>query len=270
MQSKEENTKLSSFYKERFDSFLNYLSVAEQIQEEDIHKLRVEMKYIRSLLLLIEEFNLDSDVGAKLLKQLNSIFNSAGKLRAIQVSKSLLFQSIVDIPAEIMLVLDGDLNTQAENFRTKLSQFELSKFNQRLTRLYSLLNKVSISELKIKVDSIIHDELEIVNKLFNSSQGEEYHHEIRKLLKLVKSLQQLLLAFHEDENGRQALDIVNSTETLLGNWHDYKVIDNFLNKLDEELPQTSVKRVVRNLKNHNNKLKQEFKIEVDKYLRNHF
>ncbi|BAX81635.1 CHAD domain-containing protein [Labilibaculum antarcticum] len=270
MESKEGSTSLSLFYKEKFDSFLRNLSVAEQIKEEDIHKLRVDIKYIRSLLLLIEELNFDSDIAAKLLKQLKSIFNSAGKLRVIQVSKSLMLKGGVEIPAEIMLILNRELNSKADNFKTSLTEFDLLKFKQRITSLYSVLNKVNISELKIKVDSIIHDELEIVNRLFNSSKGEEYHHQIRKLLKVVKALEQLLLVLHDDEKRRQALDIVNATETSLGNWHNYKVLDNFLMKLDQELSQTGVTRVLRNLKNQNNKFKQEFKIESDKYLRNHF
>ncbi|WP_461633354.1 hypothetical protein [Labilibaculum euxinus] len=270
MQSKEENIGLSSFYRERFDSFLNNLSLAKQIKEEDIHKLRVDIKYIRSLLLLIEEFDLDTDAGSKLLKQLNGIFNSAGKLRALQVSKSLLLNSNVDIPSEIMLVLDGRMNVSVEKFGAKWSEFEILKFKKGVASLCSSLNQVNISELKIKTDSIIHDELEIVNKLFNSSQGEEYHHEIRKLLKVVKALQQLLLALQDDEKRRQALDIVNSTETLLGNWHNYLVMDKFLIKLDKELPQPSVKRILKNLKNQNNKLKLELKNEADKYLRKHF
>ncbi|MDM8159735.1 CHAD domain-containing protein [Labilibaculum sp. K2S] len=270
MQSKEENTSLSSFYRERFDSFLINLSEAKQIKEEDIHKLRVDIKYIRSLLLLIEEFDLDTDAGSKLLKQLKGIFNSAGKLRALQVSKSLLLNSNVDIPSEIMFVLDDGLDASVEKFRAKCSEFEILKFKKGVTSLCSSLNQVNIAELIIKVDSIIRDELEIVNKLFNSSQGEEYHHEIRKLLKVVKALQQLLLTLQDDEKRRQALDIVNSTETLLGNWHNYKVMDNFLIKLDRELTQPTVKRTLKNLKNQNNRLKQEVKNESDKYLRNYF
>ncbi|WP_321322469.1 CHAD domain-containing protein [Labilibaculum sp.] len=270
MQSKEENTRLSSFYRERFDSFLINLSVAKQIKEEDIHKLRVDIKYIRSLLLLIEEFDLDTDVGSKLLKQLKGIFNSAGKLRALQVSKSLLLNSNIDIPSGIMHVLDDGLNSSGENFKDKLSKFEILTFKKRVTSLCSLLDQVNISVLKIKGDSIIHDELEIVNKLFNSSQGEEYHHEIRKLLKVVKSLQQLLLTLQDDEKRKQALEIVNLTETLLGNWHNYLVMDKFLIKLDKELTQPAVKRTLKNLKNQNNKLKLEFKNEADKYLRKHF
>lgn len=270
MQSEDGNFNLSSFYRKRFDSFSKNLSVANQLREEDIHKLRVDMKYIRSLMLFVDEFELGTNVGAKLLKQIKCIYKSAGKLRACQVTKSLLLNSNVEIPSEISDFLEAELSLMAEKFRKDLSQFDRTKFNQRVIQLYSELDKVNTSELKNQLDSLIHDELDIVNKLFNSSKGEEYHHEIRKLLKLVKSLQQLLLAFREDEKSQQALDIVNSTETLLGNWHDYKVLDDFLNKLDKELPQTAIKRVLRNLKNQNNKLRLELKNESDKYLRNHF
>jgi len=270
MQSKEENFSLSSFYRKRFDSFFIYLSVADQAKEEDIHKLRVDMKYIRSLMLLIEEFNLSSNVGTKLLKQLKSIHKCAGKLRACQVIKLLLLKSNFEIPAEISAPLEDELSLKTEKFRNSLSQFDRPKFNKRVAQLYSELDKVNITELKFKVDSIIHDELDIINKLFNSSKGEEYHHEIRKLLKVIKSLQQLLLALKEDKNSRQALDIVNSTETLLGNWHDYKVLSDFLNKLGEGQSQIPIKRILANLKNQNDKLRLEFKNESDKFLRSHF
>ncbi|PKQ61819.1 hypothetical protein BZG02_14425 [Labilibaculum filiforme] len=270
MPTTEENTSLSLFYKERFDSFLIYLSEAKQIKEEDIHKLRVSIKYLRSLLLLVDELKLNTDVGSKLLKQLKGIFKSAGKLRAFQVSKSLMLGGDVVLSSEILSLLDAKLSAQAEDFRKKLAAFDTLKFKKRVARLYPLLNQVNVSELTIKVDSIIHDELGIVNKLFNSSRGEEYHHEIRKILKLVKALQYVLLAFQDEENRRQALDIVNSTETLLGNWHNYKSLDDLLILFDQELTQPTVKRTIRNLKNQNNRLKQEFKSESDKLLRNHF
>lgn len=266
----DENNRLSSFYRERFCSFTDHLSVAKKTDEEIIHKLRVDVKNIRSLLLLLIEFNHETNVGTKLLKQLKKIFNSSGKLRALQVSKLLLLKSSVDIPVEMMAFLESELNEHTDKFRESLSQFDLPKFKERVSILCSSLNNVNTLALKMKVDSIIHDELEIVNKLFNSSRGEEYHHTIRKLLKLIKTLQQLLVSLKEDEGRRQALDIVNSTEIPLGNWHDNKVFDDFLIKLDMQLPDTNSQRILRNLKNQNNKSKMEMKSESDKYLRNHF
>lgn len=270
MKSKEENISLSSFYRERFDSFLAHLTMAQNIDEESIHKLRVDIKNMRSLLLLLVEYNYEKNIGTKLLKQLKGIFNSSGKLRVLQIAKSLMIKSSVDIPIDMMDFLELEMKLRAETVKGSLSKFNLSKFNKRVSILCSSLMNVNLSELTVKVDSIIHDELEIVNKLFNSSKGEEFHHEIRKLLKVIKTLQQLLLNFGEDEGRRQALDIVNSTEMFLGDWHDYKGMANFLNKLDKQLLDTNSKRILRNLRNQNNKLKLEMKSEADKYLRSHF
>ena len=274
MKSKQENISLSSFYQERFDSFSARLFEANKIDEENIHKLRVDIKNMRSLLLLLVEYNDETNdetnVGMKLLKQLKGIFNSSGKLRVLQVSKALLLKSSVNISVDMMEFLEAEMNLFADKFKESVSKFDLPKFKKRGSILCSSLANVNASELTIKVDSIIHDELEIVNKLFNSSQGEEYHHTIRKLLKLIKTFQQLLLNFEEDKGRRQALDIVNSTEMLLGNWHDYKGMDSFLTKLDKQYSDMNSKRTLRNLRNQNNKSKLEMKSEADKYLRNHF
>ncbi|WP_372755383.1 CHAD domain-containing protein [Labilibaculum sp.] len=270
MQSKKGNTRLSSFYKERFDSFLTNLNLSKNLNEESIHKLRVDIKNMRSLLLLVEEINLQTKLATKLIKQLRSIFRSTGKLRALQVSKSLLASSNISIPEQISLFLEEEIKNQSKKVSINFSKFNLPKFKKRVAILYSDLEQIEDSELLLKGDRIIHDELEIVNKLFNSSKGEEYHHEIRKLLKVVKTLENLLLVLSEDERRKQALEIVNTTETNLGNWHDHKSLADFLLRLEQKLSDASISRTLRNLNNQNNKAKLELKKEADKHLRNHF
>lgn len=270
MQSKKENIRLSSFYKERFDSFLNSLSASQNMNEESIHELRVNMKNMRSLLLLMDEFSQQTRIPSKLVKQLNRIFKKAGKLRALQVSSSLLATFNIAIPEPIIHYLKEEIKTQTKKVSDCFNKFDLPKFKERIGKLYSHLEQIDDSELLLKSDRIIHDELEIVNKLFNSSKGEEYHHEIRKLLKVVKTLENLQLFLHEDEMKKQALELVSTTESKLGNWHDRKVLSDFLHSLTSKLPNASIDRTLRNLTNQNNKAKLELKLDSDKYLRNHF
>jgi CHAD domain-containing protein len=270
MQSKTENIRLSSFYRERFDSFLSNLSSSQDQNEESIHKLRVDIKNIRSLLLLAEEFNKASKLSSKLEKQLKGIFKKAGKLRALQVSKSLLTTCELVISEPITTYLEKEIGIQSEKVSDSFAKFDLPKFKKRIASLYSDLDQIEDSELQLKGDLIIQDELDVVNKLFNSSKGEEYHHEIRKLLKVVKTIEHLLLVISEDEMRKHSLEIVNTTEANLGNWHDRKILSDFLLRLESKLPNASIDRVLRNLNNLNNKAKLELKKESDTLLRSHF
>lgn len=268
MQSKKNNVKLSEFYKERFDSFLIHLSAAKQLKEEDIHKLRVDIKHIRSLLLLADELDVADSV--KFRKQFKKLFKVLGKLRALQVSKSLLRISQVEIPQEIFKSLDDKISIVSKQVKPEIMNFDLVKYRKRLLNLLYSLDQINVKKVEEETKQVIVSELDIIRKLFNSSSGENNHHEIRKILKQIKSLLQMLLAISQDQSRELILDLVNQTETVLGNWHDHKVLEKFISKLEKEFVKTDLKRTLRNIKNRNNRQKLEVKRESDRLLRTNF
>ncbi|MBI9060093.1 CHAD domain-containing protein [Labilibaculum sp. DW002] len=267
---KKGNTNLSGYYREKFDSFLIYLSVLKDLKQDDVHRFRVSVKNIKSLLLLVEEMDSNTEEGLQMQKQLNKLFKYAGSLRTVQISTDLLKESSFEIDPEIFQYLETQKENAIQKLVKQIHQFNIPKFKKRAMQICIAIDQMDFSTIKDLTDRIIHDELEIVRKLFNSSHGEDYHHEIRKLLKIVKGLHHLILSNGEDEDRQIAVEIVNQTESSLGHWHDYKVLDDYLTCMESEFSRTDIKRLIKSIKNRNTKIKLELKNKSDKLLRENF
>ena len=243
--------KLSTFYKKRFDAFLLHLEEAKSLSEDNIHKLRVDIKYIRSLLLLVDTLHLDAVIIGKLLKQLRPVFKYSGRLRTIQVCKKLVIQHNVKNQKKVIQVLEENQTKISNDFTIVLEKFKLDKFKKQIGQIYQVLEGIPIAELKEKTDKIILDELDLIYKLWASSRGEENYHDIRKFFKIIKSLLQLLIALDSSEDLEREYKIVNETESALGNWHDRDVLDKKLAKIQKFAPNPEFKSLVREVKNKN-------------------
>lgn len=258
--------KLSTFYKKRFDAFLLHLKEAKSLNEDSVHKLRVDIKYIRSLLLLVDALGLDTDIIGKLLKQLRPVFKYSGRLRTIQVCRSLVLQCNVENQEKVIQILEEDQLIISNDFTLVLEKFKLDKFKKRMEKLYQVMEGIPAIELREKADKIILDELDLIYKLWASSRGEENYHDIRKFFKIIKSLLQLLIAVESSEDLEREYNIVNETECTLGNWHDRNVLDEKLAKIQSFAPNSEFKSLVREIKNKNrsekNILVKEFKQQM--------
>ena len=271
MQSKLDDTNLSSFYRARFDSFLTHLLNAKQLKEEDIHKLRVDIKNIRGLLLLLEGFDLDQKIPSRLLKQVRPVFRSTGRLRTIQVCKSLLHDYPSEIPTEIMEQLESKNSKVAEKIKKSFDEFDNNdKFQKRLDKLYAELAQITDEEVQANIDEVIHNELDIIYKLWTSARGEEHFHDIRKFMKIIKTLLQLSLHLEENEDIRKELDIVNQTETILGKWNDRDDLELKLAKIQKALNDPKHNLFFRKINAANRNEKKALVKEFHTIMRTHF
>ena len=262
--------KINTFYKDRFNSFLVHLSKAKGLKEEDVHKLRVDIKNIRSLLLLVDAFEIEGEAVGKILQQLQSIFKYSGRLRSIQVSKLLVDNCKLKNQKPIVNVLEEQRSKYEDELSKRLGKFKITKFQKKVDILNSALDKVDIKDAREKADRIIRDELDLIYKLWASSRGEEYYHDIRKFFKIIKSILQLLTNLLDDEKLKSELSIVNETETILGNWHDRDVLDKKLSKMQSTSPNAEFKSLVREIKNKNRTEKNNLSKEFKKKMLTHF
>ena len=262
--------KLSSFYKKRFDAFLTHLSDAKSLNEEKVHKLRVDIKNMRSLLLLVDALNLEAVIVGKLLKQLRPIFKYSGRLRTIQVCKGLVLSHDVKNKEKVADILEENKTKISNDFILALENFKLDKFDKRIQKLYQVLENISFADLREKADKIILDELDLIYKLWASSRGEENYHDIRKFFKIIKSLLQLLMAIETSADLEREYKIVNETETILGDWHDRDVLDSKLSKIQRMAPNTDFKSLVREIKNKNRSEKNLYVKDFKQQMLTHF
>ncbi|NOU60609.1 CHAD domain-containing protein [Marinifilum caeruleilacunae] len=250
--------KLSAFYKKRFDGFLTHLTEAKNLDEENVHKLRVDIKNMRSLLLLVDALNLGANIVGKLLKQLRPIFKYSGRLRTIQVCKKLVEQHDIKNQEKVVKILEETKDQVSQEFVLAMEKFKPEKFQKRIAKLYQVLDEITPPDLRDKADKIIHDELDLIYKLWASSRGEEHYHDIRKFFKIIKSLLQLLIAVETSPDLEREYKIVNDTETILGDWHDRDVLDKKLAKIQKFAPNPEFKSLVREIKNKNRSEKNAF------------
>jgi CHAD domain-containing protein len=258
--------KLSAFYKKRFDAFLMHLSEAKSLDEEYVHKLRVDIKNMRSLLLLVDALNLEANVVGKLLKQLRSVFKYSGRLRTIQVCTNLVHQFDVKNQEKVIKNLEESKSKVSDDFTLALNKFNLDKFQKRIGKLYQILESIPLQELREKTDKMILDELDLIYKLWASSRGEENYHDIRKFFKIIKALLSLLITVESSQELEREYKIVNETESILGNWHDRDVLDKKLAKIQKFAPNPEFKSLVREIKSKNrsekNTCAKEFKQQM--------
>ncbi len=257
---------LSSFYKEKFDSFLFYLSKAKEMNVEDIHKLRVDIKNIRSLLLLANDLGVEEKLIAKILKQVRPVFKYSGRLRLIQVCKTIVEQDNITGHKKIIESLEENKLQVGKDLNGLVGKFKIDKFQKRVENLGVALSKINKSEIREAADKIIHDELDLIYKLWASSRGEENYHEIRKFFKIIKSILNLLLSLNSDAKLANEFSIVNETESILGNWHDRDVLEQKLGTIQAMAPNSEFKSLVREIKNKNrsekNILSKKFKQQM--------
>jgi CHAD domain-containing protein len=269
MQAKGNKNGISSFYQNRIDSFLQNLSKAESLDEKAIHKLRVDIKNIRSLLLLLEGLQLFDDNSEKILKQLQKIFKPTGRLRTIQVCHAIVDEHARKDAMEIKNALELKREPISEKIKIVLAKFNTEKFKKRVDELYLILNQLEFSALKTSAANIIESELDVIYKLWASSRGVDHFHDIRKFFKVIKALLQLLLSLEDNKEMSEELKIVTNIEQTLGKWHDRAVFANKLVKIQAQL-SSELAPQYRSLRNLNKTEMTSLASDFNKQMRTHY
>lgn len=271
MQSQESPNNLRSFYKSRFDLFLTHLNESRELNEEDLHRLRVDIKNIRSLILLLDGFDLDKHVLTELLHCIRHVFKTSGKLRTIHICKGLLQNTNFEIPLEVYQKLEGNNQCFSERIIEALDAFEEDEFNRKTEQLYEYFDLLSPLQIRQKAKDIIDSEMDIVFKTLALSKGDSNLHDVRKYLKIVKTLLQLLVSLDDREEDKKELEIVNQAETLLGNWHDREDLEGKLVELQNSFTNPEHARLFKHLQGHNHQAKyaltEDFRYIMQAYFR---
>ncbi|RUT79171.1 CHAD domain-containing protein [Ancylomarina longa] len=248
MQANKNNFSVSFYYSIRFESFLNLLAKAKDLSEESIHEIRVDIKKLRSLLLVLEELGIEEDPVSKLLKQLRPVFKASGKLRTLQLGNRLLNEFPLDIPLAMESLLEVKKTEVSEEVNAVYEKFNLLKFEKRVNRICIKLEQLQLNELVAKLEEIIQDQLKLILKIWNSSYDLENLHQLRKYFKIEKTLLQFLIEINDNEELQKSLNLVNKIESKLGLWHDYEVFDQRMLDYKNQFPDADYRKFFRELK----------------------
>jgi CHAD domain-containing protein len=206
---------------------------AKDFDEEDIHKMRVEVKKIKAAFHFLQF--VDADLKDDELKKLKKIFREAGELRELQLLTEAIrkFRGLQHKDDKKSLL---DFLKEEEKKSKKKFHREFQKSgNETLDKL----KKVMFRKREITDDDEVRyfqNMLAIILELMGrDSLADEEYHEVRKKLKELK----YNLSFASDRSKQIVEDVfsekeLTELEEVLGTWHDQVIIISRLKKIAEE------------------------------------
>ncbi|MBS0010340.1 MAG: CHAD domain-containing protein [Bacteroidales bacterium] len=218
---------LLDYYKVQVEDIcLSMKAITGTYKMKDIHTLRVRIKRLKSVFRLLE-FMHPADFKAKDHYRLfKPVFKSAGLIRESQMNRSLLKKypgteklrkSYSRYIARLRLEWDTNLD------RSILS-FNYSGLDDLYGRIKELLSGITEKELSSYIVSFIKRETGRIKQMYDDEHRLDYLHEIRIIMKNIKPLLGLVWDRKDNNFNKQHLESLNSTETLIGDWHNRLIL----------------------------------------------
>jgi len=195
-----------------------------KIAEEDIHKLRVAIKKIKSfsklILFCVPDFN-----SKKFLKEYNQIFKIAGKVRELQLEISMLkkfhlLHSIKNYTDHLKKALKKKKHLLFSIANTAM----VYKLEKKYELIFPCFNRVSTNKVKQFLDKKSSG----IRKLMET--GNLKKEEAHRLRKVLKEFYYTLLIFCEKDDRFKYLD---EFQELLGQWHNDVVLKDYLKEAEK-------------------------------------
>lgn len=203
---------------------------------ENIHRLRVAIKNLRSLLVL-----LDRACGGALqkkdhLKIYAPLFRIAGQVRDIQISLGLLKSNSASYLAPYKKYMGQNLKLKLRHLQVETQVIDLSRLDKLNAELVKKLEDLHPGSLPERTDALIIQVLRRVHALSQKPRDLKTLHDIRILLKTVQENLGILLRIKPSPGWRSMDKKLRPLYEALGKWHDeallIKSIKAFLLKAD--------------------------------------
>lgn len=204
---------LSDYWKKRRTSLKFLIQTSKRkFSQRRFQLLRVELKKLKSLLLLVGYYEKDLDQ-SKFYKPFKSLFRQAGKVRELQIERGILKAYSNEPLPELRKSLDRTIRKERGKFFKK-RKLKLNKLMEKRLKSFNIfVKKLEKSDFKPYLNTIL-DEIKLI--LAERKLEESTGHQLRKKIKTLKyNLESLQIPnFLQVMEGHE--DLVN----LLGTWHD--------------------------------------------------
>lgn len=222
--------KLVRTYRQLLSDFDTHLiKVAETMQQEDIHQLRLVMKKEKALLHLAEFIGGNAVDPQEQLLILSLLFSTSGDVRSAQLNFKLVSKYKKDFLNPFQ---ENQENIEAQSTEEMLGQISWIRKQDLSAQNEDLLQKMSaIPNRIIKQEAwrYLCGKIGEVTMLVGSGNWNENLHKIRKL---IKTVDQVVLMMFEKKAAKAPLKpFVKSFKKLdekIGEWHDYLELGNSL------------------------------------------
>ena len=229
------NSGLQKYYfkqKNEFETYYKKLLSHKNI--DDIHKLRLAIKKLRTLLMLIELTTKESIDKKRPYHLYSKLFKSAGRVRETQINIELLRKAGVKDNAAIYPFYNDKLDTDLKHFHNELSNFNHKQFYELHKRLEKKIGDISASDFQRIVVDMLKIELHQILKLIGNLSNSTDLHKIRIRTRVLKELIILLKKINPNDQSATFLKNLKNTYIYLGDWHDHEVLTKSLNSVHSQ------------------------------------
>lgn len=261
---------ITQLYLEHEKRFSKQLKRAKSLEEEDLHKLRVEIKNLRVLFAFLQQLQTKNLKLTGLLEFLKPVFKKAGKIRTVQLNLKLSKAYRSASMSRFRDFLQKREKKARVRFVKELKAFDKETFKGLHKKKLNLLEKIEAGITARRSEAYVRRVfVKVRTALFNTNKDEALH-EIRKHFKTLKNMGRL---FAELKQVSPLHAEIKKTEALyekIGQWHDELVFTESFETyvLQKEKPeaQKNAQAFVSKLKAKNEKIKLQLILKLHKEL----
>lgn len=245
--------KLTTYFKKRETTILALLETPpREYNDETFHQLRVEIKKLNALFELIKFCNKDFK-RKKTFKPFKLVFRQAGKIRELQLEEIMLNDFI---SSELVPNYIGNLEALESKEQASFFSIVNQKLIAQLKKKHAIIDPFLRAIKKKKARSYIQEKKNTIQEILHeNSIQKETAHELRKQIKIL-NYALISLSLDKDNPTYYKKDAL---PTLLGEWHDYEV---FVEQLERDILEgkiskkeaTPIKKIIKKIRSKNDLL----------------
>jgi CHAD domain-containing protein len=215
---------ISELYTGHQHSFLKHLRTAQNLSEEKVHQLRVEIKRLRSFFRLLKVLTEKGGKAKKVLKLLDPVFKTAGRVRNATLNRKLLKPLKSRAALEFKRYLQEKEKKNVAELKRKIRKFRLKKISKLGHSTVNAFKAIDRQAVDAKAGKYVRELLRDIHAAIPDISEDKTFHGIRKKLKDVKTVDQLLLEIAPEHVIHRAVHKIRGVDEKIGDWHDHVVL----------------------------------------------
>lgn len=234
---------LIRYYNEVQDSFHQYFwKTLEEQDVEDIHKLRVSVKKLRSIWSLVEAISHNELSRQTYFSMVAKLFSTAGKVREAQINRTLISKYRVKYLvqyADFLMKIEERYTCRMLEIMQQFDQEALEAQHELLLRSMTALPEELVWK---ELAGYILKEFRKTRRQVELPQKKRDLHKIRIHIRNVNTLLVIMMKLNPSSAMIRLKKIVKPLIIELGDWHDYIVLHYSLQKYAKRVSNKKSKK----------------------------
>lgn len=235
------------------------LKKADDLHEDNVHRLRVRIKKLRALLGFLGLLPHSNAGRKRLLKQLKPLFKAAGQIRTHQLNYRLTQGQRSAVMVKFRKELKQDKKEAEKDLLRELDRFDREKFKHLHHKVRDTYKKTSSKKVRRHIAKHTSRLFARVRATMYDIRHDDALHDIRKKLKAVKAVQKLSARLYPTAPVPAHVKKLPALEKKIGAWHDSIVLvehlERFVKKLRDPKQAEKANLLVLKLKEENERHK---------------